>query len=97
MPVALVSTTPSLYKQTTPSSFVWSPFHKLTFTSYSAVCVSAFPSNVTVTVNGTAVSASNLTFSGQLATGSKSKALAIGIKSFTGGEIKIVINLLFCN
>ena len=49
-------------------------------------------SNVTVTVNGTAVSASNLTFSGQLASGSKSKAFAIGIKSFTGGEIKIVIN-----
>ena len=50
MPVALVSTTPSLYKQTMPSSFVWSPFHKLTFTSYSAVCVSAFPSYVTLTV-----------------------------------------------
>jgi hypothetical protein len=49
-------------------------------------------SNVTVTVNGTAVSASNLTFSGQLASGSKSKVFAIGIKNFTGGEIKIVIS-----
>ena len=49
-------------------------------------------SNVTVTVNGTAVSASNLTFSGQLASDSKSKAFAIGIKNFTGGEIKIVIS-----
>ena len=49
-------------------------------------------SNVTVTVNGTAVSASNLTFSGQLASDSKSKAFAIGINNFTGGEIKIVIS-----
>ena len=49
-------------------------------------------SNVTVTVNGTAVSASNLTFSGQLSSDSKSKAFAIGIKNFTGGEIKIVIS-----
>ena len=49
-------------------------------------------SNVTVTVNGTAVSASNLTFSGQLASDSKSKVFAIGINNFTGGEIKIVIS-----
>ena len=49
-------------------------------------------SNVTVTVNGTTVSSSNLTFSGQLASGSKSKTFSIGIKNFTGGEIKIVIN-----
>lgn len=49
-------------------------------------------SNVKVTVNGTSVSSSNLTFSGQLAFGSKSKTFSIGIKNFTGGEIKIVIS-----
>ena len=49
-------------------------------------------SNVKVTVNGTSVSSSNLTFSGQLASGSKSKTFSIGIKNFTGGEIKIVIS-----
>ena len=48
-------------------------------------------SNVTVTVNGTTVSSYDLTFSGQLASGSKSKTFSIGIKNFTGGEIKIVI------
>ena len=49
-------------------------------------------SNITVRVNGIAVSASNLTFGSSLSTDGKTKTFQLGIQNYTGGTITISIN-----